>query len=310
MLPLRLFDPSDESSGITVAEVVARYLQHTDDRALAGLLKQETAQRAHFYCDTFAADFGARHVAECRQNDLIAFIAGHLEYRSPHTKHDAVGAVVTAFRWAHNEGIIERCPYARSKELPACEPRAPIRPEEIRAILNHARRHGRRMTRLRFRQALWFLWETGCRTCELREIGWEHYDDERGLFELPGKTTGRTGKKRLLVLPSRAWRLVRWLRRRDSRSKGPVFRNGRDGAWTRKSFGKLFRNHADAAGVRPEVSAYSARHGFTCEALEGGAGERQLADYLGHANTRYVGYYGRGVRERIDYLRAAADLRR
>ncbi len=305
---VKVFDPGALTAPeveTTVQLVIEAYLTERSLEAAAGRLSAGALAKARFYLSAFAVTFGSLAVSACRRGDVRRFLNLHPEYKSPFTIADAAGQVVTAFRWAEEDGLIASCPYARPRDLPACEPRAPIRRDEIRGILAHARRGGYRLTCVRFRLALWFLWQSGARTCEMREVGWEHYDADRGLFELPGKTTRRTGQKRLLVLTPRAWRLIRWMRRWDNRVRGPVFLNGRGRAWTKASFGSLFRRHADAAGVRKEVSAYSARHGFCCEALERGAGERQLADFLGQTSTRYIGYYGRGVKTKVDYLRDA-----
>lgn len=295
---------------LTVADVIREYLVAKTGQMQAGLVHKRTCIKAHFYCLAFAEDFGQLRVEQCRRGDLKRWLVKHPEYESPHTKHDACAQIVAAFRWAEEDGLISSCPYRKPKDLPAPEPRQPITGPEVRAILASAHGYGHRPTRRAFRLALWFLWQTGCRTCELYRLDWSQYDDSRGCFELRSKTTAKTGRLRLLALPRKAWRLIRWLRARQTGITGPVFRNGRGRPWNKDSFGKLFRRHANAAGVREEVSAYCLRHGFTVEALEAGAGERQLADYLGHSTTRYVGWYGRGVRSKVDYLREVGERRK
>lgn len=316
MIP-RLFDPEADAdapppcSELTVSRLIADYLAAKADQVRAGIIKPGAEYRASLYCLAFARDFGRLPVASCRRGDIKRFLTLHPNYRSPSTKHDAAGAVVSAFRWAVDDGLIASNPYARPRDLPAPQPRTAMKPDEVRTILTRARTKGRRKTRLRFRFLLWFLWEVGCRTCEGYDLDWEHYDPSRGLFELDGKTTAKTGRKRLIVLSRRASRLTGWLWRRAGHPKsGSVFENGRGRAWNRGTFGKLFRKHADAAGVRKEVSAYCARHGFCCRALEAGHGERQIADYMGHTSTRYVAWYGRGVRSQVDYLREVAEGRK
>lgn len=327
-MPFRLFCPEDGAAGpLRVADVIEQYLAAKDQEHAAGFVGPRAVEKARRYCEAFCKDFGALSLDQCRRGDLKRFLTMHPEYRSPHTKHDAAGAVVTCFRWAADNDVIQICPYSKPRDLPTPQPREPITPAEVRAMLVHARTHGYRAARRAFRLILWFLWETGCRTCEARALTWEQYDDERGCFELAGKTTRKTGRKRLLVLSRRAWRLVRWLRRAAVAAaqtpgmmaaevpaapalRGYVFVNGQGRQWTRYRLSEAFRANADAAGVRAEVSAYCSRHGFTCARLEAGVGERQLADVLGHSSTRYVAWYGRGVKSRVDYLRDAADGRK
>jgi integrase len=57
--------------------------------------------------------------------------------------------------------------------------------------------------------------------------------------------------------------------------------------------------------VRDIVTPYSLRHGFCIRSLDAGLGERQIADLMGHASTKYVSWYGRTAGRRIEYL---ADL--
>lgn len=313
MIP-RLFDPDQdpapgEHDTLTVASVIGEYLAAKEAQAHAGMIQPEALAKARFYCLAFKADFGTLAIGSCRRGDLKRFLALHPEYRSAWTKHDAAGHVVCAFRWAEDNGLIPSCPYRRPKDLPAAEPREWMRRDEYLAIIEHAKRWGKRPTRKRFRLALRFLWLTGARTCELYRLKWEQYDDDRGVFEQKGKTTHRTGKARMIVLTPRSWRFIRLLRRFDKRPTGHVFLHGRGRPWNRDSFGKLFRKHANRAGVRKEVSAYSARHGFCVELLDAGAGERQVADLMGQETTRQIRHYGRGVRSKLDYLRRTASLR-
>lgn len=318
-------DGLEPEAMFTVADVVLEYLVAKSALQQAGLLTTGALVKAHSYCLAFADMFGDLPLDKCRRGDLRRFLAAHPEYQSPHTKSDACGAVVTCFRWAVEDGLIAYCPYAKPRDLPTPQPREAITREEVKAILGHARHGGRGRTPLHFRFALWFLAETGVRTSELYRLDWSEYDPGRGCFEMRSKSTHRTGQKRIIALSKRAWRVINWLRRKAARTatvktdaggvttyaafptQGKVFLNGRGRPWNRRSFGKLFRLHADAAGVRSSVSAYCCRHGFCCAALERGIGERQLADYLGHSSTRYISWYGRAVKSRVDYLRDVAD---
>lgn len=295
---------------LTVADVVREYLCAKTAQQQAGLLSKEAVIKNHFYCVAFERDFGGRPVSQCRRGDVKRFLTLHPEWSSPHTQHAAARQIVSCFRWAAEDGLIAVCPYSKPRDLPACEPRQPITRDEVRLILAAAHGRGRRLSRSRFRLATWFLWETGCRTAELFRLDWSQWDPERGVFEMRGKTTRKTGKTRLIVLPRRAWRLIRFLRRWDHRQEGAVFLNGRSCPWNKNTFGKLFRANANCAGVRKAATAYCLRHGFCVEALEAGAGERQLADYMGHASTDMIAWYGRGIRTRVDYLRATVEKRR
>lgn len=299
--------PSDVS---TVGALITAYLASKRSQVASGLIGGPTFKRAELYCLAFAKDYGSQAISACRRSDLKRWLTRHPEYASPFTKHDACGAIVTAFRWAAEEDLIAVCPYARPRDLPAKMPRQPIDAAAVRKILDHAKSHCYRSTSREFRLALYFLWHSGARTCEVRALRWEYWDDERACFELPqSKTSQKTGLTRIIVPRRQGVRLIRFLRRRSS-GAGYVFLNGRGRPWTKDSFGTLFRRLANACGVKAECSAYSLRHGFTCELLEAGAGERQVADLLGQSSTRYVSWYGRGVKSKVDYLRETADRKK
>lgn len=323
MSVLRLFVPTDDYAGNTVAAIIEKYIAAKTAEAQAGFITAGAVVQAERYLSVFARDYGELDVSECRRGDVKSHIAKHAEYKSPHTKQNAAAQIVACFRWAEDNGLVDRCPYVRPKDMPACQPRTPITEHEVRLILLTIKTHHYRRPRfaLALRLAAWFLWETGCRTCEMRELRWEHYDDERGVFELPGKTTKKTGAKRRVVLTTRAWRLIRWLRRSKNpvvarhlarvapvdQPTGYVFTNSAGEPWDKDQFSRRFAHYRKLAGVRKEVSAYSLRHGFCVRLLEAGAGERQIADLMGHSSTAYVRWYGRGARNNVDYLRATAE---
>jgi integrase/recombinase XerD len=109
-------------------------------------------------------------------------------------------------------------------------------------------------------------------------------------------------------LTTKILRLLRLIHRRAGRpAEGPIFTNGRGRPWTVGGFACRFRRLVRAAGITRHISPYSLRHAFTVAGLEAGVGERQLADVLGHSTSKYIAWYGRGVRARSGYLRGIAD---
>ncbi len=334
-------EPND-GDRITVAKIAKLFLEEKKLKLRSGASRARWAKE-EFYVTLFVKDYGHKPIADCRNGDLTRFLLDHPEWVSPHTKQDAVGVIVRAFRWAQNEHYITANPFHRPRGLWSTpQPREAIEYAEFRRILDLARElNGRKRqptTRRRrmnkhpeakrkspsataFRVALWFLWETGCRTCEMRSIEWGFLDWEAGVVRLKKHKTDRTGHDRIIPLSNRALRLLRILKRHartPRRRPRPgnmkhfqngdfVFLNGRGRAWTCGTFSKLFRRFAKMAGVRDDVSAYSLRHGFTVQALQNGVGERQLADVLGQESTRFISWYGRKTRSQAGYLRNIVD---
>jgi integrase len=328
---LRLFEPAGAMDAApddpTISYVIRLFLESAAARVALGTLKARSLARISETLDDFAAAMGGRIVRDCKNADLVSWIVAHPQWVSPHTKVTRMGQVVTAFRWADDEGHIERCPFKRKSKLwPRLEPRAAILPVEYERMMSLARncksvavagpryKHARFYTASRraFRSALYFLWETGARVGEMRCLEWKDVDLENGVAILhEHKTRQATGQARLIALPAGVLRLLRWrFRRQRPRPNQLVFPNGRGQLW-KSSFVKTFRRYARLAGVRDEVSAYSLRHGFVVRLLEAGTGQRQIADVIGHTSTRYIEWYGRTARQNIEYLqKILADAKR
>src|SRR5262245_8470194 len=69
-------------------------------------------------------------------------------------------------------------------------------------------------SRRAFRIMLWFLWNTGARTCEARALRWSDVDYEQGVIRLRiHKTVHHDGQARLIGLHAGVLRVLRRLRR-------------------------------------------------------------------------------------------------
>ena len=302
----------------TVRELVARYLEEAELKYAAGLIGSALLRRLRRHLKDFSSGSRGDLAAErIRGTDVTHWILGHQAWLSDHTRAHAARTLQGAWLWALDEAdLITRNPIRRLKPCwDPPQPRGAISADEYRRVLDAARqcsgkrRSGRRAcpSRHAFRVALWFLWETGCRTCEMREARWDQIDWDAGLLKMDRhKTVRRTGRPRVIPLTDRVLRLLRWLYRRRRPDQVHVLVAGRGMPWTCGGFGALMLQFAQRAGVRAGVTAYCLRHGFTVEGLRRREGERQLADVLGHTSTKYVSWYGQDVRLEGQYLRDIA----
>lgn len=291
----------------TTREVVAAYLEEKRLHFSVGAYSPKAYRRLEDYLTSFLTDLGNRPLTQCRKNDLVKWLLMHPSWRSPHTQHDHIGVVVTCFRWAEDEALIAKSPYRRPKNIIApLEPRKPIRFDAFWAMIKVLRRpERRRYSRSLVRLCLLFLWETGARTCEAWTARWEWVDWQAHTVTDPRpKTYRKTGRSRTLVFGGRMRRLLRWLWVRSGRpTEGVIFKNARGRAWNSSRFAKHFRRFAQIAGVPAGITAYSIRHGFFCEGILRGVGNKQMADAGGHTTTRYVdSWYGRSTKTHSDYL--------
>lgn len=301
-MPVRLFAESP-SPRATVGAIIKRYLF-----SLAGRVKASTFSADHLGNNrrdlaNFEAFVGSdRDVSDCRQYDLTEWLASNPGWKSVCTKRNALASVLACFRWAEEEEIIDRCPYRRPRALRG-ESDKPRRPAQLAEYLCLYRAGSKSL-----RRALFFLWHTGARTCEMRLLTWEdlRLDGQHPHIWLERhKTFRKTGKPRVIALDPVVAKFLRWLQKR---SRGRfVFTNTYGGEWDRHTFARHLRRTAQRIGmddgVAERISAYCLRHSYTCNALEGGATTKQVADLLGHSDTKMVErVYGSHTARHVDYL--------
>ena len=312
---MRLFNPSSAPLAPvagTVSDVVAAFLRAKSLQHQLGRCAAKSLESLRETLQDFESSLGGRLVTDLSNDDLIEWICDHSEWVSPHTQTHRQGLVVTAFRWAADEKrMIPFSPFRRTAKLfKTLQPRLAITETEFADLMRAARNgRGHRKSRRALRLALIFLWETGCRTCEMRALIWSQIDLGAGVAFLDEhKTADATGQLRVIPFTPKLARLLRWLRRRTSPApQDRVFLNGRGRPWQAPGFARLFRRYGKLAGIRPEISPYSIRHGFCCRGLANNVGQRQIADVMGHKTTRYIEWYARSARSNVDYLRGVLE---
>lgn len=292
------------SDPITVRDLILAYCTSLDRRLRT---KDVTADHVA-NCKRDLANFQAfvgpdKLVMNCHQFDLTEWLRANPNWKSQHTRQRAVNAVIGCFRWGADdeEGqMIDRNPYRLPKILKATppQPRRPAEEAEYRALFRASPV---------LRPALFFLWHTGARTCEMREMTW----GDVFLGEFPHvrldehKTSRKTGKPRIIALNPVAAKFLAWLKAR-SKSKW-VFVNADGGKWSRNSWCKRFRMTCIRAGLHgKKLSAYCIRHTWACEAIEGGDTFERVADQLGNSAEVVRRIYASHTRQHLEYMSEAA----
>ena len=318
MSAIRLFVPESHGDEITVPEVVSAYLAALKLRVDADDFSHDNYLNAQHYLRAFATAFPVP-VSQCRQQDFAAWINGNPRWASGHTKKGIVGRVLACFRWATDTergSLIDRCPLRRIKAVSSIpyKPRRAASPVEIVSLMRHGS--------LALKQGLWFVYRTGCRPCEMRELiwPWVHIDGPAAphLKLERHKTFRQTGKAKIIGLDDATVKLLRFLRRRHSLDAVHVFLNCDGLPWTRRALALNLRRCAVRAGldesVQSKVSAGCLRTTYACDLIEAGFTNREVADMLGHTTTEMVDLvYGAETRERVEHLgnvAKAAALRR
>lgn len=319
--------PTRPRDDLTAAQVVASYLDFKKAEIKAGNYSQDAYAQKDLYLSSFLEFVGRSTLASRLVNaDMKRWVMAHAEWKAANTKLDAMGAVCSCFNWAVYEAeIILHAPFRRSAALSGQpEPLPPLEESELRKVLNMARngppgRRRKRPSAAAFRVGLFFLWDSGARTKEMRIARIEWMDWQARILVIPkefNKIGRKTGKPRLIALSPKSMRLIRLLCR--GRESGLIFRNGRKGAWRCQTFADQFRLYARMAGVRETARPYTARHGFTVSGIiSGKADSKEMADLLGHTSTKQVErVYGASTRfnagrltESLDKINAAKARR-
>jgi len=165
-----------------------------------------------------------------------------------------------------------------------------LSPEEIKRVLTMA-------TSLKARAMLSLAYGCGLRSSEVVRLRVGDIDREQKIIRIV-QSKGR--KDRYVMLPAAVLVLLRqWWKARPSADDAGVTPEQR---WlfpgrsdhrplTTRQFGRLFKEAAQAAGLRKTISLHSLRHSFATHLLERGKDIRLIAALLGHDRLETTARY-------------------
>ncbi len=249
-------------------ELSQAYLDWVEDNRRPG-----TYRNHRDYLKSFFEYTGkALRVAQLRKRHLTAWVNSHSSWSST-TRNDAMGVVVRLLNWAVEEEYLERNPLPKLKKPPRKRREIFYTQEQWDAICSHVSDG--------FIDYLNFIWLTGCRPKEARDIEAKHIHGKMVMF----KTHEAKGERaRVVYLTDATKEIV------DRLSKeyptGPLFRNRRGNKWTKDAVKCRLTRISKKVGFR--VIAYGARHSFATEGLINGVDSTVLGMLMGHADASMV----------------------
>jgi integrase len=184
---------------------------------------------------------------------------------SPTTQHGAARAVVRMVNWAVAEGLLERSPLKHFRKPTPNRRERMITPEEYAACLRAASDTHIKSSVRPMKDAIRFLFHTGCRPQELRVIEAKHIADFKVV--LPKELSKGKRKARVIIMDTTAKAIA--LRLAKHYPTGPLFRNADRNPWTKDSLGMAMRRLGKRAGVNG-LCAYAFRHGNITRLVEKG----------------------------------------
>jgi integrase len=214
-------------------------------------------------------------------------------------QRDAVAAVKRVFNWADQQGLLTPNPL-RNVQKPSAGRRTRILTAEEQAEILAA------VKDRNFKEFLIALQLTGCRPSEVARVTAAQVNLELGVWVLDQhKTAKKTGKPRVVYLNPEMVELTRRLV--VERPEGPLFPSKKLGRpFTKNAIRIRFRRLREKLPHLKGVVAYAYRHSYASEALEKGVGIAQVAELLGHSDTRMVSKHYGHLNQKVAHMREAA----
>ena len=279
---------------IIVAEMADKFLDETQKR-LAPL----TYEWYRRHLQSFIEVHGKRKSEDLRPLHVQSWLDRHPNW-SDSTRHGAITAIKRLTSWGKAQGYLDSDRLAGIPRPGISQRPATLTDEEVGRIFAATKDRP-------FLDLLTILRETGCRPSEAMRLEASMVDVEgRAAVLVRSKTSGKTGRPRILFLTPRAMEVIERLAR--DHPEGPILRNRTGKPWTRNAIALRFIRIRKRLGLGPEATAEAFRHGYATDALERGVPIATVAELLGHRGTRMVEAYYSHLHERREHLRDASGI--
>lgn len=190
------------------------------------------------------------------------------------TKNDAISMVQRALNWGVKRGHIPRSPIAKIDGKPRRLRREVFLTEaefkDLRKVVNDC-----------FGDILDFMWFTGCRPTEARNLEVQHIDIKNKMVVFPTSEAKGKRNERVIFLPPQAVKILK--RQLKLYKSGFVFRNTHGNQWKRNALSCRFKRLREKLGK--QLCAYALRHSYATEGLKRGVDSLTLAQIMGHSDT-------------------------
>jgi integrase len=250
----------------------------------------------HFLQD-FCESYGAMPAADLKPLHVTRWLDAHSTWTGG--RRNAVICVKRTFNWAESEGILTGNPLKTVKKPQQASRTRIVTEGEKKEILG-AIRDGQ------FREFVYAMQETGARPGEVRKVTAENVNLEVGIWVLTAhKTFHKTGKPRVIYLNEEMVALTRKLV--GLYPEGPLFR----GPISKRGFTSngvrcRFRTLRKKLPHLKDVIATAYRRSFATGALENGVGIAQVAELLGHVDTKMVSRHYSQLSQQVQHMRDMA----
>lgn len=273
-----------------VAQLLDAYLDWLHEHRAPG-----TYDKARHYLNLFAQHLGSGfRVAAVESIHVLLWVEG-TDWTDT-TLNDAISIVQRAFAWAVKRGHIAKSPVAIVEGKPRKRRREAVFSRDDWKTVRGA------VSDRNFGDFLDFMWDTGCRPIETRQICASHVDVRNSLIIFPPSESKGQKHERVIFLSDTAVAICRRLI--ELHPTGPLFCNTKDRPWTKDSINCRFRRISVKVGF--PCCAYAIRHSYATEGLKQGMDSLTLAQLMGHADTSMLSRYYAHLARNPAYLREQA----
>src|SRR3989338_8990849 len=194
--------------------------------------------------------------------------------KSKSTMRSAYFALKFFYENVLNKSFEEKIPLARkTQRLPIV-----LSKEEIKKMVEAT-------NNLKHKIALMFLYYSGLRLDEVRNLKWQDIDFDREMIHIK---IAKGDKQRVIFLHSK---LKEILKIYGIHKEGFIFTSHGDKVYNKRTIQQIVKRASKKADIRKRVTPHTLRHCFATHLLEAGADIRYIQQLLGHKDLRTTQIY-------------------
>lgn len=286
-------DPANlpKAGQIVVAQVCDLFLAHSEKHN-----EKATYVWYRHFLQSFSTLYGRIAAAELKPFHVTKWLDANTWKGG---QRNAVIALKRAFNWADQQGVLTPNPLRNVQKPPATRRTRIVTTAEREEILAAVPDRN-------FKEFLTALYLTGCRPSEVSRVTAAHVNLDLGVWIFEQHKTGKkTGKPRIIYLNPDMVEMSRRLV--AERPEGPLFPSRKQNRpFSKNAIRIRFRRLRSKLPHLKGIVAYAYRHSYASAALENGVGIAQVAELLGHTDTRMVSKHYGHLNQKVAHMKDAA----